>query len=167
MAKIDPNLYEQLRSLIQTMGCELYGCQLNQQGHDLIFRIYIDKQKGVTLDDCTKVSNQVSPLLDVLDPFPGRYTLEVSSPGIERPLFELEHFKKYIGNSVKIRLITPINQRRQYKGILQQVEGENIYLLIDGLEEKVSLPFSLIERANLHESRSLDLVKGTKNHVKK
>ena len=88
-------------------------------------------------------------MLDVEDSFQGRYYLEVSSPGINRPLFEIEHYRKYVGKSVKIRLHAPINQRRQFNGILQRVEGEDIYLLVEGVEEEVRLPFSAIEKGNL------------------
>jgi len=154
MRKIDSALHERLTKIIDAMGYELLGCELVSQGRHTLFRIYIDildasSQKGVTVDDCSRVSYQVSAMLDVEDPFQGQYTLEVSSPGINRPLFELKHYQKYIGNVVKVKLHIPINQRRQYKGVLQRVEGENIYLLSDDLNQEVELPFSAIEKANL------------------
>lgn len=149
MRKIDPVLHEQLAILISSMGYELVGCELLPQGGQMLFRIYIDSPSGVTLDDCSKVSHQVSATMDVLDPIQGRYILEVSSPGIDRPLFEIEHYRRYIGKQIKIRLYAAINQRRQYKGILQRVEGEDIYLLVDDSTLEVKLPFSSIEKANL------------------
>jgi ribosome maturation factor RimP len=148
MKKIEPKLYEQLATLISSMGFELLGCEL-PQGREKVFRIYIDSPRGITVDDCSTVSYQVSAMLDVLDPIEGRYRLEISSPGIDRPLFAIKHYQKYIGSRVKIRLYTPVNQRRQYKGILQRVVGEDIYLLVNGLDEEVRLPFSAIEKANL------------------
>lgn len=149
MRKIDPVLHERLVTLISSMGYELVGGELFSQGGRTIFRIYIDSEKGVTVDDCSRVSYQVSAMMDVEDPIESRYSLEVSSPGIDRPLFEIEHFHKYIGKQVKIRLYSPINQRRQYKGILQRVEGEDIYLLVEELGQEVIVPFSSIEKANL------------------
>jgi ribosome maturation factor RimP len=149
MKKIDPGLYERLATLISGMGYELVGCELVPQGGHLVFRLFIDKQNGVTIDDCSRVSHQVSAMLDVEDPIPGRYSLEVSSPGIDRPLFEIGHYQKYIGQRIKIRLYVPINNRRQFKGILLRVEGEDITLLVDDLLQEVTLPFSAIEKANL------------------
>jgi ribosome maturation factor RimP len=149
MRKIDPVLNERLVKLTASMGYELVGCELLSLGGGQIFRIYIDGEKGVTVDDCSKVSRQISAMMDVEEPFQSRYTLEVSSPGIDRPLFLIEHYQKYIGCQVKIRLHAAINQRRQYKGRLQRVEEENIHILVDGLENEVVLPFSAIEKGNL------------------
>lgn len=149
MRKIDPVLHERLATLISSMGYELVGCEMVPQGRQMVFRIYIDSETGVTADGCAQVSYQVSAMMDVEDPIQSRYSLEVSSPGIDRPLFEIEHYRKYIGKTVKIRLYAPINQRRQFKGILQRVEGEDIYLLVDGVEQEIKLPFSAIEKGNL------------------
>jgi ribosome maturation factor RimP len=148
MRKIDPVLQERLSKLCLSMGYELVGCELFPQGRQMLFRIYIDRPNGVTLDDCSDVSRQISAMMDVEDPIQGRYTLEVSSPGIDRPLFELEHYRKFIGKRVKIKLQSSINQRRQYTGVLHRVEREDIYLLVDDAQE-VILPFSAIEKANL------------------
>jgi ribosome maturation factor RimP len=149
MKKIDPILHERLVTLISSMGYELVGCEMLPQGRQMVFRIFIDKKNGVTIDDCSQVSHQVSAMMDVEDPIQGRYSLEVSSPGIDRPLFEIEHYRKYIGSRIKIRLYSPIDQRRQYKGVLNRVEGEDIYLLVEDSEQEVILPFSAIEKANL------------------
>jgi ribosome maturation factor RimP len=115
----------------------------------MIFRIYIDSPKGVTVDDCSRVSRQVGAMMDVEDPFESRYALEVSSPGIDRPLFEIEHYRKYIGKRIKLKLYSPVNQRRQFKGVLQRVEGEDIFLLVDDTEQEVKLSYSMIEKASL------------------
>lgn len=149
MRKIDPVLHERLATLIRSMGYELIGCEWLSQGRQAVFRIYVDKENGITVDDCSQVSYQVGAMLDVEDLVPGNYALEVSSPGIDRPLFEIAHYRKYIGRQVKVKLHLSINQRRQYKGILQRVEGDDIYLLVDGCEQEVKLPFSAIEKANL------------------
>lgn len=149
MKKIDPRLYERLAILINSMGYELIGCELVPQGRRMIFRIFIDSERGVTLDDCSQVSHQVSALLDVEDPISRGYSLEISSPGIDRPLFEIKHYQKHLGKRVKIRLYVPINKKRQFKGILLRVEGEDITLLVDDSGQEVTLPFSAIEKANL------------------
>lgn len=149
MRKIDPVLHDRLLTLISSMGFELVGCELLSQNRQSVFRIYIDKENGVTVDDCSRVSRQISAMMDVEDPIQNRYSLEVSSPGIDRPLFEIEHFRKYIGKSVKLRLHMPINQRRQYKGLVQKVEEEDIYLLLEETGEEIKVPFSVIEKANL------------------
>jgi ribosome maturation factor RimP len=149
MKKIDPGLYEQLATLINSMGYELVGCEIVPQGRRMIFRIFIDSGQGVTLDDCSQVSHQVSAMMDVEDPIQGGYSLEISSPGIDRPLFEIGHYQKQIGKRVKIRLYAPINNKRQFKGILLRVEDEDITLLVDDSQQEVTLPFSAIEKANL------------------
>jgi ribosome maturation factor RimP len=149
MKKIDPVLHERLSQLIGSMGYELVGCETVPQGRQMIFRIYIDSPKGVTVDDCSRVSRQVGAMMDVEDPFESRYALEVSSPGIDRPLFEIEHYRKYIGKRIKLKLYSPVNQRRQFKGVLQRVEGEDIFLLVDDTEQEVKLSYSMIEKANL------------------
>ena len=150
MNKINPALQEQLATLVQSMGCELVGCEAVPQGRQrVVLRVYIDKENGVTIDDCTTISRQASAMLDVADPFQNEYTFEVSSPGIDRPLFELAHFERYIGKQVKIRLYTPVNQRRNYKGTLTKIVNDQIYLLPEDAEQEIVLPFSLIDRANL------------------
>jgi ribosome maturation factor RimP len=154
MRKLDPALHERLITLINSMGYDLVGCEIGQQDGQQALRVFIDsleesEKKGVTLDDCSQVSRQVGAMLDVDNPIQGRYVLEVSSPGIDRPLFELRHYHRHIGSEVKIRLSSPINQRRQFKGRLQRVEGENIYIQVEDSEESVVLPFSAIEKANV------------------
>lgn len=149
MRKISPALYERMATLVSGMGYELVGCEMLSQSGSMLFRIYIDSEKGLTVDDCSKVSRQIGAMMDVDDPFQGHYRLEVSSPGIDRPLFELDHFHRYLGKRIKVRLYAPINQRRQFVGMLKQVEGEEITILVDASDEEVKLPFSAIEKANL------------------
>lgn len=149
MRNIDPVLYERLVTLISSMGYELVGGESLPQGRQRVLRLYIDSPKGITVEDCSKVSRQVGTMIEVEQVIQDSYILEVSSPGLDRPLFEIEHYRKAVGKRVKIRLYLPIDQRRQYKGILQRVDGEDIYLLDDNLEREVKLPFSAIEKANL------------------
>lgn len=149
MRKLDSALQHALANLIQSMGYELHGVESLSASGSKVLRIYIDSPKGITVDDCSKVSHQISAMLDVEDPIQGRYRLEVSSPGIDRPLFELRQFEKQIGSRVVIRLHAPIGNRRQYTGILKRVVGEDIYLLVEGIEQEVMLPFAKIEKANV------------------
>lgn len=149
MNKINPALQEQLATVVSSMGYELVGCETLPQGRRMVLRVYIDKEGGVTIDDCSQLSRQASAMLDVADPFQSRYNLEVSSPGINRPLFELAHYERYVGQQVKIKLYAPINQRRHYSGTLTKVVGEQVHLLPEGAEQEVVLPFSAIDKANL------------------
>ena len=91
-----------------------------------MLRVYIDSENGVGVDDCAKVSRQVSGVLDVEDPISGEYTLEVSSPGMDRPLFKLSQYQDYIGHVVQLRLRMPFDGRRKFKGVLNGIEDEDI-----------------------------------------
>lgn len=149
LMKIDPVLQEKLETLIGSMGYELVGCEMLPQGRQMVFRIYLDSDKGVAIDDCSKVSRQVSAMMDVEDAFQDRYLLEVSSPGVNRLLFTIEHYRKMVGKTVKVRLYLPIDERRQFTGVLQRIEGEDIYLLVEGMEGEVKFSFSAIEKGNV------------------
>jgi len=148
MKRLDPVLLDRLRALIAGMGCELLGCECLSLGRRTLLRIYIDRNEGVTVDDCARVSRQVSAMFDVDNPVLGAYVLEVSSPGIDRPLFELAHFSSAIGKTVKVKLSTPHLDRRHYKGVLMSATEEWVHLLLEeGVE--VSIPYSAIEKANV------------------
>jgi ribosome maturation factor RimP len=147
MKEGDITLQDRLASLVSAMGYEFVGCELQRQGRRSVLRIFIDSEKGVTLEDCSRVSYQVSAMLDVDDPIQGEYTLEISSPGLDRPLFKIEHYQKMIGNRIKVRLYAPIDERRKFVGVLLQVEGMDIHLQVD--DKKIVLPFSNIEKANV------------------
>lgn len=149
MKKLDPVLQNRLRVLIASMECELIGCESQSLGRRALLRIYIDRiGGGVTVDDCARVSRQISAMFDVENPIEGGYVLEVSSPGIDRPLFELAHYAQVIGKTVKLKLSTPYLARRQYKGLLIGATEEVVRLLLEeGVE--VSIPFSTVERANV------------------
>lgn len=154
MRKLDPVMDDRLKALINSMGYDFVGAESQPQGSLMLFRIFIDSldtapQKGVTVEDCSKVSRQVRAMLDVEEFMQGRYLLEVSSPGIDRPLFELAHFLKVVGSRVNIQLYAPIEGRRKFKGLLVRIEGEDMYLLVDDAELEIKLPFSAVEKANL------------------
>ena len=144
-------LTEQLGALIGPvitgLGYEFVGLEYVPQGKHSLLRIYIDHESGITLDDCEQVSHQVSGVLDVEDPIRGQYMLEVSSPGADRPLFTREHFMRFIGREVTVRLGWPLDGRRKYTGVLQGMVDDAV--LIDSEGEQYRLPFEQIDRARL------------------
>jgi len=152
MAKDIATLQALLEPTITALGYELLGCVFLPQGRRGLLRIYIDSEKGIHIADCEKVSRQVSAVLDVEDPIMGTYTLEVSSPGLNRPLFKLAHFQKYIGSMVNIRLHMPNNNRRQFRGVLQAVLGDTVVVKID--DQTFELSFANIAKANLLDDSS-------------
>lgn len=149
MKKLDKALYDKLNTTVESMGYEFVGGEMLSQGRYTVLCIYIDRPNGVTADNCSEVSRQLSAMLDVEEPVQGRYNLEVSSPGIDRPLFTPGQYAKYVGQTVKLKLHLPVNNRRQYKGVLLRVEKEFIQLQVDGLEKEVEVPFSVIDKANI------------------
>jgi ribosome maturation factor RimP len=141
------SIAELLRPTIEDMGCELWGVDLMTQGRHGLLRVYIDREEGVTVDDCERVSRQISTLLDVEDPIQGAYTLEVSSPGLDRQLFEKQQFEKYAGAKVKIRLRTNYEGRRNFTGLLQGVESDEVILRMD--QDELIFPLESIEKASV------------------
>lgn len=138
---------ELVDATIQALGLELWGVEHIQQGKYSLLRIYIEREEGVTIEDCEKVSRQVSALLDVEDPITGEYTLEVSSPGVDRPLFSIEQYEQYIGSEVNLRLRKPLQGRRKFKGQIIRVAGDSISLLVEGTE--YDLEHSEVEQASI------------------
>jgi len=141
------NIQNIIEPVVTALGYELVGVEYLSQGRRSLLRIYIDHVNGIKLEDCERVSHQVSGALDVEDVVRGQYTLEVSSPGLDRPLFSREQFLRFIGNEVNIRLSAPVNGRRNFKGVLRAIDEGNVVLFVD--EEETSLPLSSIEKANL------------------
>ena len=140
-------LNELIQPVVEAMGCKLWGIERLSMGRYSTVKIYIDSKVGVGIEDCAKVSRQVSSLLDVEDPVNGEYTLEVSSPGLNRRLFNLDHYAAFIGSAVRIRLKRPYEGRRKYSGQLRGVEGDEIILGHE--DEEILIPFEEIERANV------------------
>ena len=137
---------EQLQALLAPV-VEALGYEFISQGRHSVLRVYIDRPEGILIDDCEAVSRQVSGILDVEDPISGEYTLEVSSPGMDRPLFTLEQFAKHAGEQVKIRLRSPYEGRRNYQGILRGVEEQDVVVLVD--DHEYLLPIDSIDKANI------------------
>ena len=138
---------ELIEPTVLAMELQLWGIDLSQRGKYSILRIYIEREEGVTIADCEKVSRQVSAILDMEDPIGGEYTLEVSSPGLDRPLFTSEQFGRFIGSDVKVCLHHPVDGRRKLNGSIENVSGDEIVLSVDG--EGFRLQHTDIEKANV------------------
>ena len=137
-----------LEPAIEALGYQLVGVEYRSGGPGgALLRVYIDCEGGITADDCERVSYQVSGLLDVKDPIPGHYTLEVSSPGLDRLLFRREDYERFAGSLVKLRMAVPQEGRRKYQGRLLRLEGGNVVVDQDG--EEVALALDQIEQARL------------------
>ncbi|MBD2838674.1 ribosome maturation factor RimP [Pseudomonas sp. JM0905a] len=142
---------EQLQALlapvVEALGYQCWGIEFLSQGRHSLLRIYIDHENGILVDDCEKVSRQISGVLDVEDPISSEYTLEVSSPGMDRPLFTLEQFTAHAGELVKIKLRSPFEGRRNFQGLLRGVEEQDVVVLIE--DREFLLPIELIDKANI------------------
>jgi len=130
------------------MGYEPVGVEYVQgAAGSAVLRVYIDHERGITLEDCEAISRQLSSVFDVEDPIAGHYDLEVSSPGLDRPLFKLDHFARFNGQRASIRLAAKWNGRRRFEGVLAGANGSTI--LLDAEGERFELPFELVEMARL------------------
>lgn len=147
MAKFEHKLTELLRPAVEEVGVELLGIEFVSAGKHSILRLFIDHENGIDVDNCAEVSRQVGALLDVEDPISTEYNLEVSSPGLDRPLFSLAHYQAVIGETVNIRLSLPLNGRRKFKGILNAVENDVLIVTVDN--EEYELVFSNVDKGNL------------------
>ncbi len=137
-----------LTPIVEDLGCQLWACEMIAQGKYSLLRVYIDKPEGITLDDCERVSCEVSVFLDMHSPVTGQYTLEVSSPGINRPLFKEEHFQRYIGSEIQLQLRHPIERRRKFNGELIEVRDDGMIVIQEKNEAKI-IPMIDIVKANL------------------
>ncbi|WP_020683561.1 ribosome maturation factor RimP [Marinobacterium rhizophilum] len=140
-------LHELIEPGVTSLGFELWGIEYLAHGAHSVLRVYIDSENGISVDDCAKVSHQISGVLDVEEPISGQYNLEVSSPGLDRPLFTLEQFVAFTGHKVEIRLRAPFEGRRKFKGLLNGVEGDEVLVVVDN--EEYLLPIDSIDRANV------------------
>ena len=147
MAIKDAALQALIEPVVVSMGLVLWGVDYLSQGKHTRLVIYIEHDNGVTVDDCADVSRQVSAVLDVEDPIHGEYRLDVSSPGMDRPLFTLDHFSRYRGHQVSIKLRTPFDGRRKFQGLLAGVEGDDVLLQFD--DEEYCFPIDTIDQARL------------------
>ncbi|MFW5426598.1 MAG: ribosome maturation factor RimP [Methylophagaceae bacterium] len=132
---------------IETLGYELVGVEYIKNGGNTILRIYIDSEQGISIEDCERVSHQVSGILEVEEPITSAYSLEVSSPGFDRPLFKERDFIRFAGSEVKITMKLPVQGRRNFKGSLQGVSDGSILVEVDG--EVYDLPLTKLSKARL------------------
>jgi ribosome maturation factor RimP len=142
-------IHDLIEPTIRAMGLELWACDLHQGGGRALLRVFIDRENGsgVTLDDCTLVSREIGAILDVEDPIKDRYELEISSPGLNRTLFTLPHFQKYVGSNVKIKLRSAISNRKQFEARIEKIEKDKIFLIVEN--ETITVTLSEIQKANL------------------
>lgn len=140
-------LNEIIAPIVQELNYELYHIEYIKENGEYYLRIYIDNDKGITLEDCEKVSRPVSNILDVKDPISDSYYLEVSSPGINRYLYNDNHLNKYRGYSVEVKLSKPLEGEKIFKGILKDHNDSEISLNINN-EEKI-IPREKIKSINL------------------
>jgi len=145
MYKQNQTLVKLLQPVISGLGYEMLGIEQFPQGRDSLVRIYIDCEDGISLDDCERVSEQVTGVLDVEDPIKGSYRLEVSSPGLDRPLFTLEQCCRYVGRNIHVRLRSKWRDRRKITGRLSDLQEETV--VIDESGTLYEVPADLIERA--------------------
>jgi ribosome maturation factor RimP len=131
---------------VEALGYELVGIEF-LRGRQSTLRIYIDSENGITVEDCADVSHQVSAVLDVEDPISVAYSLEVSSPGLDRPLFTAAQFTQFIGEEVSLVLRIAMQNRRKWQGIIKTVDGEMITVTVEEKDEVFAL--SNIQKANL------------------
>ncbi|PZP21477.1 MULTISPECIES: ribosome maturation factor RimP [Pseudomonas] len=140
-------LQAMLAPVVEALGYQCWGVEFISQGKHSLLRIYIDSADGILVEDCEKVSRQISGVLDVEDPIASEYTLEVSSPGMDRPLFTLEQFAAHAGEQVKIKLRSPFEGRRNFQGILRGTEEQDVVVLVD--DHEYLLPIDSVDKANI------------------
>ena len=140
-------LQQLIEPAVQVVGAELWGVEYHVKGRSALLRVFIEKADGVSVEDCARVSRQVSSVLDVEDPIAGEYTLEVSSPGADRPLYTLAQYRQLAGSTVKIRLRLPFEGRKMFTGLLNGSDGDSVLLVVG--DEEYLFPFEGIERGNV------------------
>lgn len=147
MSQLEQKLTDMLAPAVEALGFEMLGVEFVRAGKHSTLRIYIDHENGINVDDCADVSHQASAILDVEDPISTEYNLEVSSPGMDRPLFKEAHYAACVGEVVSVRLRLPMDNRRNFKGTLTSVEDGNIHVEVDG--QAFVLAVANIEKGNL------------------
>ncbi|SFX57197.1 ribosome maturation factor RimP [Marinospirillum alkaliphilum] len=147
MASKDKLLEQLIEPVVQSLGFEFWGLELTGRGTNLLLRVYIESEQGITVDHCAQVSRQVSALMDVEDPIPGEYTLEVSSPGMDRPLFRLDQYQRYAGEQIQIKLRLPYEGQRKFSGLLKGVEADEVILQVE--DEEYCFPIETIDQARV------------------
>ncbi len=150
-----------IEPVVSGMGYECVGVEYISSGVQSVLRVFIDSDGGIQVNDCAKVSHQLSGVLDVDEPpIKGNYQLEVSSPGIERPLIKVDDFDRFSGQSVEVQLFSPFDGQRKFRGLLEGTQGESVCVVVDGRLNEI--PFNLIKKAFLTPGSS-GLEEGQRN----
>lgn len=147
MSKITEVVTRLAVPIVEEVGVELWDVEFVRAGGESYLRIFIDSDEGISIDQCEAVSRALDPLLDEVDIINGPYILEVSSAGIERSLNKPEHFMKYEGSLIEVRLFSAIEGSKRYVGILASFNGDSIDLEVDG--KTINIPLKNISRSNL------------------
>lgn len=147
MSSREETLWRLLQPTVEALEFELWGVEHLSQGRHSVLRLYIDRDAGISVDDCALVSAQVGSVLDVEAPISGDYTLEVSSPGIDRRLFSLAQYDRFNGETVDVRLRTPFEGQRRFRGVLKGIEGEDVVVQVE--DHEYLLPFDQIDKARV------------------
>ena len=143
------NVQKLAEEITQANNYELVHVEFLQDGKQWVLRIYLDKEGGITIDDCKKVSRQLSYELDAEDIIPHHYSLEVSSPGVDRVMGKIEDYKKYADNNIVIRLKQPHEGRKKFNGKLLGINNEKTNVIVEIDNDEYNIPFDLIKKANL------------------
>ncbi|MCE5244172.1 MAG: ribosome maturation factor RimP [Syntrophobacteraceae bacterium] len=149
-----PQLQSLIEPVIRAEGMELVEMEYRREAPGWVLRLYVDREGGVTVDDCARISQVVGDLLDVADLMPNPYHLEVSSPGLNRPLRKPDHFREQIGRIVEVRTVSPLQKRRNFKGVLLDIKPEGVTMDCNG--QTFEIPLALIDRARLCYFDSLE-----------
>lgn len=131
----------------EALGFEVLAVEMTGSPGQSVVRVYIDGPEGVTVDDCARASHQFSAILDVEDPIPGQYTLEVSSPGLDRPLTKARHFQAVVGQQIRVKTDVALEGRKRFRGRLQCADSDSLEMLVDG--ETYRIPLSRVAKARL------------------
>jgi ribosome maturation factor RimP len=142
-----------IEPVVRAEGMELIEVEYRREPHGWVLRLFIDQEHGISVDDCARVSDVVGDLLDVADPISNQYHLEVSSPGLNRPLRKWQHFADHLGKIIEVKTSLPLDNRRRFKGRLLSAGPEEISMDCDGQVYEVPLP--TVERARLRYFDSL------------
>lgn len=147
LSQLERKLTDMLTPPVEALGFELVGVEFVRAGKHSILRVFIDHENGIDVDDCADVSHQISAVMDVEDPITTEYNLEVSSPGMDRPLFKSEHYALVVGEIITVKLSIPQDGRRNFKGLLLKCENDTILIKVDN--DEFSLAIANIEKGNL------------------
>jgi len=147
MRRVSPGIETVIEPVVSGLGYEYVGAQFGQAENGQTLRVFIDTDNGVVVEDCVAVSKQLSAVLDVEDTIKSAYQLEVSSPGIDRPLFSNEHFAKQLKETIKAKMAVAVEGRRNFKGRVVEVKNDKVVVEVDGID--YALPIGDIEEAHL------------------